>query len=184
MALPTTNGDAKREGLRSEVQVQATALMEVLDEDIRHVEATLSRLDALRGLLIKRDDQGLERLLEEIRREGETYVVTERRRQELRQHLARLLGWKDRELTISSLLKWVTGDLAAALAQRQMSLRTLVDRLKREHTLTALLLSDCRRFNRSLLHVFLGPAGKMGTTYSPSGAAQQPTGTALLNAQF
>jgi len=184
MALPTTKAHPQRVELRSDIHPQVTALLDVLDEDIRHVEATLVRLDALRGLLIKRDDGALEKLLEETRRQGETYVATELRRQELRQDLARLLGRKERELTVSSLLTHVTGPLGAALAERQARLKILIARLKREHTLTALLISDCRRFNRSLLQLFLGPAAKAGTTYSPAGTAKHPTGTALLNMQF
>jgi len=44
-------------------------LLEVLAEDVRHLEATLSTLDTLRGLLIKRDDAGLQELLARIARE-------------------------------------------------------------------------------------------------------------------
>lgn len=184
MALPTTKRNSSRDERCPDIHTQVTALLDVLDEDIRHVETTLVRLDTLRGLLIKRDDGALERLLEETRRQGEAHVATEHRREELRQDLAHVLGWTERELTVSNLLTQVTGDLGTALAQRQTRLKVLIAQLKREHTLTALLISDCRRFNRSLLQVFLGPAGKTGTTYSPSGAAKHPTGTALLNMQF
>ena len=38
------------------VETKVEALLDVLDQDIRHIEATLSRLDVLRTLLIKRDD--------------------------------------------------------------------------------------------------------------------------------
>jgi hypothetical protein len=184
MALRKMEEDPQREGPRPDIQAQVAALLDVLNEDIRHVEAALVRLDTLRKLLIKRDEGALAKLLEEIRGQGETYVATERKRQELRQDLASGLGWKEKEVTLTNLLSHVTGDLGTTLAQQQAKLKDLIVRLKREHTLTAMLILDCRRFNRSLLQVFLGPAGKTGTTYSPTGAAKHPTGMALLNMQF
>jgi len=166
------------------IETHVTALLDVLDDDIRHVETSLLRLDALRGLLIKRDDEALAKLLEEVHRQGEAYAVTECRRQELRCDLAKDLGWKEKELTLTKLLTRLTGHSRTALAERQTRLKTLIAQLKREHALTTLLIADCGRFNRSLLQVFLGPVGKAGTTYSPTGAARHPTGTALLNLQF
>jgi hypothetical protein len=71
-----------------------------------------------------------------------------------------------------------------ALAERQTRLKVLIAQLKREHALTSLLIADCAKFNRSLLRVFFGPAGKAGTTYNAAGAAQHPTGAALVNMQF
>jgi hypothetical protein len=184
MALPTMEGDLTRDGQGAGYQARVAALLGVLDEDIRHVEAALLRLDALRGLLIKRDDGALEKLLEEIHRQSETYAATECRRQELRRGLAADLGCTERDLTVSELLTHLTGPDRTALAQRQTRLKVLIAQLKREHALTSLLISDCAKFNRSLLRVFFGPAGKAGTTYSPTGVAKHPTGTALLNMQF
>jgi hypothetical protein len=184
MALSTMEGDPTRDGGGMGHRARVVALLGVLDEDIRHVETTLLRLDTLRGLLIKRDDGALEKLLEEIHRQSETYAATERRRLELRRELAADLGCPERDLTVSELLTRLTGPDRAALAERQMRLKILIAQLKREHALTSLLISDCAKFNRSLLRVFFGPAGKTGTTYSPTGAAQHPTGVALLNMQL
>lgn len=184
MALPTMERNLQPASPRCDAEARVAALLDVLDEDIRHVEASLVRLDTLRGLLIKRDEEALGKLLEEIRGQGEAYVATEGRRQELRQSLANDLGWKEKELTLTNLLTQVTGDLRTALVERQTRLKSLIIRLKREHTLTALLILDCRRFNRALLQVFLGPAGKAGTTYSPTGTVKHPTGTMLLNMRF
>jgi len=194
MALATTRDDPTHHPVDAasprdaaalpEADARVTALLDVLDEDIRHVEATLLRLDALRGLLIKRDDAALQKLLEEIHQQGERYAATECRRQDLRRELAGDLGCSEGELTLSKLLGQVAGHDRAALTERQTRLKTLIARLKREHTLTALLISDCAKFNRAVLQIFLGPAGKMGTLYSANGAAKHSTGTALLNLQF
>jgi len=184
MGLATMERDPRRDGRDEEIQARVTALSGVLDEDIRHIEATLLRLDALRGLLIKRDDGALEKLLEEIHTQGQAYAATECRRQELRRELAAALGLSEGDLTLSGLLSRLTGQDRVSLAERQTRLKILIARLKREHSLTSRLIADCARFNRSLLCVFLGPAGKTGTTYSPTGVARHPTGMALLNMQF
>ena len=184
MALRKMKRDPRREGPRPEIHAQVAALLDVLDEDIQHVEASLARLDTLRKLLIKRDDVALGALLEEIRGQGESRPAVDRRRQELRRELASSLGWQENEVTVTNLLDHVTEDLGATLAERQKRLQNLIVRLKREHTLTAMLILDCRRFNRSLLQVFFGPAGQTGTTYNATGAARHPTGTTMLNMQF
>jgi len=184
MALPKTKRGSQFVEPRVDIQTQVTALLDVLDEDIRHVEDTLVRLDTLRELLIKRDNDALEKLLVETRKQSENYVATELRRQGVRRDLAKELGWTERDLTVTKLLPHVAEPLAGALTERQTRLKALISRLKREHTLTAMLILDCRRFNRSLLDVFLGPAAKTGAVYSPTGSVRPPTGTALLNMQF
>ncbi len=184
MALATTKGSPRRDRPDPAIQTRVAALLEVLDDDVRHIEATLLRLDALRGFLIRRDDEALQQQLLEIHEQGQAYAVTERRRQELRRELAAALGASEGDLTLSGLLPRLAESDRSALAERQTRLKLLIARLKREHTLTSLLIADCAKFNRSLLRVFLGPDGKTGTTYSPTGTARHPTGVALLNMQF
>ena len=171
MALPT-------------VETSVASLLEVLDEDIRHVEATLSRLDALRTLLIKRDDKALEKLLDEIREHSEAHAVNEQRRQALRRDLAATLGCEQRDLTLSRLREELSGPSCMALTERQVRLKSLVVQLKREYTLTGALILDCARFNRSLMQVFFGPRGQSETTYSAGGVAKHKTGATLMSVQL
>ncbi len=184
MTVTTRDENSDQDKLPPGIQTRVTALLGVLDEDIQHIEATLLRLDLLRGLLIKRDDKALEKLLEEIHTQGETYAATENKRQELRHELARALGFPGRDLTLSELRTRVAGQDGVALAERQTRLKALVARLKREHKVTALLIGDCARFNRSLLRIFFGPTARTGPTYSAAGVVRHPTGTAVLNMQF
>jgi hypothetical protein len=165
-------------------ETKITALLDVLDADIRHVETVLLRLDALRALLIQRDEGGLECLLEDIQRQSEAHLANEQKRQALRRELAAQLGCRGEELTLSALKGKLSGPNRSALAERQTRLKTLVEQLKREHTLTALLIADCARFNRSLMRAFFGLTGRGNMTYSPNGAAQPQSGTALMNLQF
>lgn len=184
MGLPTMDTIANRDALPMEVQARVTELLEVLDKEIQHVEATLLRLDALRTSLIKRDDGALEKLLADIHQLGETHAATEQRRERLRRDLAADLGWPQHDVTLSRLVNQLTEPSRTCLAQRQARLKVLIAQLKREHTLTTVLISDCASFNRSLLRAFFGPACKSGMTYSPSGTAKHPTGMSLLNMQF
>lgn len=184
MTATTKDKNADPGGLPPGIQTRVTALLGVLDEDIGHIEATLLRLDQLRKLLIKRDDKSLEQLLEEIQTQGETYAATESKRQELRHEMAMVLGFQDRDLTLSELVACVGGPDGTALAERQTRLKSLVARLKREHKVTTLLIADCARFNRSLLRVFFGPTARTGPTYSATGTVRHPTGTAVLNMRF
>ena len=163
------------------VESKIAALLSVLEEDIRHVEAALSRLDSLRTLLVKRDDAALEALLGDISRQAETHTAHEQQRQRLRRELAAELGCNEDDLTLSKLRTELTGQTRAAVTERQTQLKSLTARLKREHALTALLVQDCARFNRSLLRAFFGSAGRGGMTYSPNGVAKHKTDAGLVS---
>ena len=173
-------------------EIKIAALLKVLDADIRHLEVALSRLDLLRSLLIRRDNAALEQLLGDIHEQAEAYRAIEQERQQLRRDLAVELGCTERELTLSRLQKELTGPTAseaqrrrgAVVAERQARLRSLVGQLRREYTLTGLLLRDVARLNRSLLRAFLGSGGRGCATYSPTGAAQRDPGAALMSIQF
>jgi hypothetical protein len=184
MRSAARKGDAQRQVLRPGTQVTIAALLEVLDEDIRHVESTLSRLNVLRSLLIKREDAALQKLLDEVRGQAEAYQANEFKREQLRQDLAADLGCAASALTLSKLAGALAGQaVGVALAERQVRLRTLTAQLKREHAQTVLLVRDCIRFNRSLLHVFLGSTGG-GATYGATGAAKNEINGTLMSMTF
>ncbi|MBM4028538.1 MAG: hypothetical protein FJ280_24555 [Planctomycetes bacterium] len=166
------------------MEARTARLLEVLDEDIRHLAGALRRLDTLRTLLIQRADDELETLLGEIRREAETRRVQEQQRQQLRRELAADLGCPEGQLTLSRLQGELTGPTRAALAERQARLRSLAAQLKQEYTLTVLLLRDCSRLNRSLLRIFLGSGDRGGATYSPTGTEKRPPGAALMSMEL
>jgi flagellar biosynthesis/type III secretory pathway chaperone len=174
------------------VENKIAALLEVLEADARHLESALSRLDLLRSLLIRRDNAALERLLAEIHQQVDAYRAIEQKRQQLRRDLALDLGCTEGELTLSRLRKELTAPVcsaaqrrcAAAVADRQARLRSLAAQVRREHSLTALLLREAARFNQSLLRVFLGSAGRGCATYSPTGTAHRDAGAALMSIQF
>lgn len=174
------------------IESRIAALLEVLEADARHLASALSRLDLLRSLLIRRENAGLERLLGDIHQQADAYRAIEQKRQQLRRELALELGCTEGELTLSRLREELTRHacseaerrLAAAVADRQARLRSLAAQVRREHSLTALLLQEAARFNQSLWRVFLGSAGRGCTTYSPTGTACRDAGAALMSMQF
>ena len=70
------------------------------------------------------------------------------------------------------------------MAQRQTRLKELTGALKREYTLTSMLLADCARFNRSLMNIFFGTGGKGQMTYGANGASKRQAGHSLVNIHF
>jgi hypothetical protein len=119
-----------------------------------------------------------------VSQEADQQWANEQRRQQLRRELAADLGCAECDMTLSRLQQELAGPIRAAVASRQSRLRSLAVHLKREHALTALLLRDCVRFNRSLLQILLGSAGRGLATYSPTGAARREGSATLMNLQL
>ena len=165
------------------LETRIETLLGVLDTDIKNIETTLARLERLRVLLVQRDDKGLESLLTDSHGHAEAHAANEQRRQDLRTELATMLGWSPGDLTLSKLCAHLPEPMNTALADRQLRLRGLVSRLRREHMLAALLVSDCARFNRSLMQALFG-VGRSGTMYGADGSARHRTETGLMSLQF
>ncbi|MHC4518719.1 MAG: flagellar export chaperone FlgN [Planctomycetota bacterium] len=163
------------------IETKVDALLAVLDEEIRHGETTLSQLDVLRNLLIKRDDVALEQLLRDLHEQGQTRGQTERRRQELRQELADALGRDVKALTLSALQTVLSDPRRAAVRERQKRLRSQIGLLEREYALTRALVADCARFNRSLMRVFFGTDSDRTMTYGATGAVRHQTGAGMVS---
>jgi len=159
-------------------------LLGVLDEDIEHIEQTLSRLDELRSYLVKRDNQSLARLLEQVRTESDSCTSCDRRRQAIRKHLAQMLGCSIEHVTLSALVQVVSEPTKVALAQRQGKLRDLAAAIKKEVLSTSMLLSDCARVNRLLLKGILRFKNPETVTYNSSGAASVHNDGSFFSSKF
>jgi len=159
-------------------------LMAVLDRDIEHIQQSLSRLNKLRSLVVKRDETSLARLLESIQDETNSYTSNESRRRSIRKKLAVALDCKLEQLTLSRLEEILPGERKTQVATRKAKLRSLTEELKKERLSTALLLSDCARFN-SLLLKSIFDLGSTGTViYNSSGATMRQADTAFVNLQL
>ena len=168
----------------TDIESKVDELLAVLDRDIRHIQDSLSQLNELRSLVIKRDDIALARLLESIRAEADSYATNESKRRSIRRELAGAFGCNVEEMTLSRLETMLPEQKKGQASDRRASLQALIKQLKREHLSTAMLLSECARFNRLLLRTIFD-VGKTGTiTYNPDGAARQYIDTTLVNLQF
>jgi hypothetical protein len=134
-----------------EISHKTQDLLGVLERDIEHIGRTVSYLNELRGLVIKRDEKGMCRLLDVIRTESQEYAGNEQRRNLMRKEMAEVLGCRPEELTLTFLKKGASGQALTAIAEAQQKLKTMVERLQREYTATVTLVSDCARINSLLL---------------------------------
>ncbi len=164
-----------------ELSHKAEELLGVLERDIEHIERTSLHLNELRGFVIKRDEQGLGRLLEEIRTEAQEYSANERRRCLIREEMAGLLGFKPEKLTLSVLKTRVAGPAKAAIAESQQKLKALVEHLRREYVSTVALLSDCARINSLLLKIVF-ERGRTGLVcYDSAGLTTRQDNAAFMS---
>ncbi len=156
-------------------------MLHVLERDIVHIEQTLSYLNDLRGLVIKRDEQNLGRLLEEIRNEAQEYSANEHHRRMIREQLARLFGCKTGELTLSVLRTRIDEPAKSAIAERQDRLRALTQRLQREYMTTAALLSDCARINSRLLKIVFDRSRTGPVCYDSQGTTARESDATFMS---
>jgi flagellar biosynthesis/type III secretory pathway chaperone len=156
-------------------------MLDVLERDTQHIERTLSFLNELRGLVIKRDEQNLGRLLEEIRTETQEYSANEHRRRMAREQLAGLFGCKTGELTLSVLRTRIDEPEKSAIAESQKKLRALTERLQREYISTAALLSDCARINSRLLKIVFEQSRAGPVCYNSQGTTARGADAAFMN---
>ncbi|AQT66916.1 FlgN protein [Anaerohalosphaera lusitana] len=159
----------------------ADELIEVLDEDIRHLEGSLERLDTLRAMTITRDETGLNELLETIRIQANRYSAVEQKRQQLRTQIAALLGSSFDDTDLSLIAKALAGEKSQAVKTRQDRLAELVGKMNVEHAATAMLLAECSRFNQQILNSILCTKSSEGTTYSRQGAKNENRTSGMMN---
>ena len=156
-------------------------LLNVLARDMMHIEYAISKLNDLRGFVIKRDEKGLAQLLGEIREETKDYQANEERRGVIQKELAGLFGCQPRELTLSVLKKRVSGAAGAAIGESQEKLKKMVGRLRVEYISTAALLSECSRINSALLRIVFNRSRMGPACYGSNGLTTRESGAAFMN---
>jgi flagellar biosynthesis/type III secretory pathway chaperone len=167
-----------------EIGEKVDELLAVLDEDIEHLGRSLSRLNELRSLVIKRDEVSLCRLLATIGAESEDYRTHESRRHCIREELAGTLGCGVEQLTISRLEAELPEEKGARLAETKTRLCSLTAELQREHLSTTMLLQELTRFNSVLLNGIFNLCQNQTVTYDANGSASRQTGTAFVDSHF
>lgn len=167
-----------------EIEMKVDELLTVLDEDIRHVRTSLSRLDELRSLVVKRDQEALGKLLERIGEESHEYSTNESKRESMRRGFAATLKCEVSDMTLSRLESVLGDPKKTEVAQRKAELRSLTEELKTEYMKTAMLLSDCTRFNRALLRGILELGNTGAATYGSDGVTKVQNDSVFVSMEF
>ena len=167
-----------------EIKEKVDKLLSCLDKDNQHIQESLSQLNTLRSYVIKRDDSGLSKLLKTIQSETSIYRNHELKRKSIRKELAGSFGCSIEQMTLSALEESLPEVKKDRITRMKNKLRSLSAELKKEYMSTALLLSECARFNNMLLkgNFDLGKAGSV--YYNSNGETRRQTDTALVNLQF
>jgi len=166
------------------LETKVNELLLVLDKDIEHIKQSLSRLHELRSLIIKRDEPALLRVLEEMRLETEAYAANESRRNSIRKELAAALGYRLEQMRLTELVKELPSEKKGPVRQKWTELKKLTAKLKKEHSRTGLLLTECVRFNRLLLKSILETGKTRAIEYDSNGQTKRTKGTAFVNLHF
>jgi flagellar biosynthesis/type III secretory pathway chaperone len=159
-------------------------LLTVLDKDIQHIQDSLHQLNELRGLVIKRDDAALAKLLGTIRAKADSYAANESKRQLIRKDLANALGLAVEQMTLSRLETALSNGRKAQVANKKAELQSLINKLRQEHLSTAMLLSECARFNNLLLRSIFDLGQTRTLTYRANGATKWQTDKTFVNLHF
>ena len=167
-----------------ELEEKVDELLVCLEIDLRHMRESLSDLDELRSLVIKRDDTSLEKLLENIQAKSSRYANHESHRQSMRKELADILCFDFEKMTLSALKAHLPEAKREQVTRMQRQLRELTGELKKEHLRTTLLLSECARFNSLVLRSIFDLGQTGAVYYNSSGATKRQMDTAFVNLQF
>lgn len=170
--------------MSTEIEDKVEELLSCLDKDRLHIEESLSQLNKLRGFVIKRDDSSLSTLLKIIQAESQTYKNNESKRQTIRKELAYALGYSPEKLTLSVLEAILPDKQKIQITKKKSKLMSLIKELKKEYLNTALLLSECARFNNMLLKSIFDLGNTGGLYYNSNGATKKHNDVAFMNLQL
>ena len=103
----------------------------------------------------------------------------------LRQKYAAMIGCLPEQVNLSRIMEHLTPVLRQqVVCSDNRCSQSLSTKLKTEYTATAVLLSECSRFNRMLLDSIVGSRCKGVATYNASGQMKRPGGSGFVAMQF
>jgi hypothetical protein len=166
------------------IEDKVDQLLVCLDLDARHIQESLQQLNEMRRLVIKRDEAALGKLLENIQCASDCYRDHELNRKSIRKELAESLGCNVEQMTLSALESCLPEVKKDRVAQMKAKLRSLSAELKKEYMSTALLLSECARFNNLLLKGIFDLGKIESVHYKSNGETRRHIDTAFVNLQI
>jgi hypothetical protein len=167
-----------------EIKIKVDQLLIVLDGQTQHIRTNLERLNELRALVVKRDETSLKKLLNVIQSESGGFRDSELKREQLRAELASIFGCDLKQMTLTRLADELSGEKRDKVIETRTALQALGQKLKNEYLSTMMLLSECARFNRTLLNNILNLGQTGNVTYNSNGSTDRRGRTAFVNLQF
>jgi hypothetical protein len=167
-----------------EIEEKVRQLISILDSDMQNILNNLSRLNELRGFVIKKDEASLQALLAAIQTESSGYKENEFARHQVREELSQILGCTFEEMTLTKLESELSGEIKNEVVQKKLKLKHLTSKFKFEYASTLKLLTNCARFNKMLLKSILAIGNKNTVTYGPTGRTELTGNSAFMNAQI
>jgi len=166
------------------IEDKVEKLLACLDRDVQHMQESLLQLNEMRRLVIKRDEAALGKLLESIHAEAGCYRNHELNRKSIRKELAENLGCSFEQMTLSALQVSLPEAKKEQVTQMKAKLRSLSAELKTEYLSTALLLSECARFNNLLLKGIFDFGKTESIHYNSNGETKRQIDMAFVNLQI
>jgi hypothetical protein len=166
------------------IEDKVDQLLVCLDRDARHMHESLQQLNEMRRLVIKRDEAALGKLLENIQSVSDCYRDHELNRKSIRKELADSLGFDVEQMTLSALESCLPEEKKDRVTQMKTKLRSLSSELKKEYLSTALLLSECARFNNLLLKGIFDLGKAESVHYKSNGKTRRQIDMAFVNLQI
>lgn len=165
-----------------QIENKVHQLISILDRDTENMRQNIQRLVELKELVIKRQEDALSKLLEQIKGEVNLTYQNDTQRDAVRAELAELLGINPQDVTLTSLMKLLPQHWGSRLKQKQDELIKLSYELKSEHFKTAMLLKDMSRLNRMMLNNVLKNAKtEDAVTYDSAGDTKKQSNAVFMN---
>jgi len=166
------------------IEDKVDRLLACLDQDVQHMQESLLQLNEMRRLVIKRDEAALGKLLESIQTEAGCNRDHELNRKSIRKELADSLGFGIEQMTLSTLQEFLPEAKKDHVIRIKAKLISLSAELKKEYLSTALLLSECARFNNLLLKGVFNLGKTESLHYNSNGETRRQIDMAFVNLQI
>jgi hypothetical protein len=166
------------------IEDKVDRLLACLEQDVQHMQKSLLQLNEMRRLVIKRDETALGKLLESIQAGAGCYRDHELKRKSIRNELADSFGCDLEQMTLSALQVNLPEAKKDQVTQMKAKLRSLSAELKKEYMSTALLLSECSRFNNLLLKGIFDLGKTESIHYNCNGETRRQIDMAFVNLQI
>lgn len=143
-------------------------LNRMLDQEIALLEKTRSQFDRMARIVLDRDEETLETLMEEIAATHRLQQQTEQKLFAIRTTLAGFMKRPMKKMRLAHLVQELPRKFADPLKDRRKTLLDLTEQVRRSHTRAATVITECARVNRMLLEN-LFPNKQAVTTYGAGG---------------